>query len=127
MGKTSPNGWYLKDGILAINVFFVSIAVACLNLRLKIKDIGLVWLPTSDLLSNYLQSSGRQENGDRWNYPRLNLPAQSDLGANMSPQFDWGQSDFICQRLDPLIFWNHIRFYIHSDEINWDKKISINY
>ena len=89
MRKTTLRDSCMNDSVLGLNVFFLSIFCSWIQLGLRTKDLGLVWLPSSDLLSNYLQSSGIHENINRWNYPRINLPMQSDLGTNMSPQFDW--------------------------------------
>ena len=89
MRKTRLKDRYMNDSVLGLNVFFLSILCSWIQLGLRTKDLGLAWLPSSDLLSNYLQSSGIHENKNRWNYPRINLPVQSDLGMNMSPQFDW--------------------------------------
>ena len=99
MRKTALKDLCLNDRILGLNVFFISIFCAWIQLGLRVKDLGLAWLPSSDLLSNYLQSSGLNENGNRWNYPRINLPMQSDLGANMSPQFDWAH-EFLLRALN---------------------------
>jgi hypothetical protein len=79
----------LKDFILGVCVFISSITTAWMNLGLRITDLSLAWLTSSDLLSNYLQSSGIHDSGSRWQYPRINLTTQSDVGVNLSPQFDW--------------------------------------
>ncbi len=89
MRKIALKNWCPNDYILGLNVFLLSIFCSWIQLGLRTKDLGLVWLPSSDLLSNYLQSSGIHENSNRWNYPRINLPMHPDTGANMSPQFDW--------------------------------------
>jgi hypothetical protein len=80
---------WLKDVLVGVSVFILSITTAWMNLGLRIRDLSLAWLTSSDLLSNYLQSSGIHDSGSRWQYPRINLTTQSDVGGNLSPQFDW--------------------------------------
>lgn len=80
---------YLLDIFIGANLFILSVLCSWIQLGLRIKDLSLAWLTSSDLQSNYLQSNGILESGSRWQYPRINLATQSDIGSNYSPQFDW--------------------------------------